>query len=465
MNEINPESVFILDLFNLQAKDVRSIGYFQRDHQSFFQITLEPKLDPCPDCHFEHPKIKNYVLKKISHALFSNRNCTIQYRARRYVCPLCHRTYYEHNPFVFQSMKISTLTIMNCLRDLKDFNETFTSVARRYHISPTSVCSIFDSHVQVSRKPLPKVINFDEVYAFRSKESKYVCVLLDFVKQVPIDLLPQRRFNYLSDYFSKIPLEERKKVKLVCSDMYDVYRTISKKYFPNCVCSVDRFHVSQEFHRKMNAVRIRVMNGLGSKHKNYYILKKFNWLLFKDPLAKDRNGQPLFDIHADRRYNQHYKRFMNYYDLREELLKTNTELNEAYELKLEFNRFYKENTYQTAQNALHQLIARFINSHLDEMHLFGKTLIKWQQEIINSFLSVYHEYKVNKDDGTVAVLDRKISNSIIENRNKVIKCIKHNANGYTNWDRFRNRVMYVLDPNENFHLEPIEKDKDGGSKP
>ncbi len=41
-----------------------------------------------------------------------------------------------------------------------------------------------------------------------------------------------------------------------------------------------------------------------------------------------------------------------------------------------------------------------------------------------------------------------------ENRNKIIKCIKNNANGYTNWLRFRNRVMYVLDPNATFSLEP-----------
>ena len=29
--------------------------------------------------------------------------------------------------------------------------------------------------------------------------------------------------------------------------------------------------------------------------------------------------------------------------------------------------------------------------------------------------------------------------------------------GYTNWLRFRNRVMYVLDPNATFSLEPKEK--------
>ena len=67
------------------------------------------------------------------------------------------------------------------------------------------------------------------------------------------------------------------------------------------------------------------------------------------------------------------------------------------------------------------------------------------------------EYKVEADKGQVVVCNKKVNNAIIENRNKIIKCIKNNANGYTNWPRFRNRVMYVLDPNATFSLEPREK--------
>ena len=51
-----------------------------------------------------------------------------------------------------------------------------------------------------------------------------------------------------------------------------------------------------------------------------------------------------------------------------------------------------------------------------------------------------------------------MNNGIIENRNKVIKCIKHNANGYSNWKRFRNRLMYVLDKDATYRLTPIKGD-------
>lgn len=57
----------------------------------------------------------------------------------------------------------------------------------------------------------------------------------------------------------------------------------------------------------------------------------------------------------------------------------------------------------------------------------------------------------------MVVCNKKVNNAIIENRNKIIKCIKNNTNGYTNWSRLCNRVMYVLDPNATFSLEPREK--------
>lgn len=66
-----------------------------------------------------------------------------------------------------------------------------------------------------------------------------------------------------------------------------------------------------------------------------------------------------------------------------------------------------------------------------ELQIFADTLIRWKQEIINSFLII---------PGT----QKRLNNGLIENRNKSIKLLKHSSNGYTNWSRFRNRVLYTL---------------------
>ena len=301
---------------------------------------------------------------------------------------------------------------------------------------------------------LPEIINFDEVYAFKSEKSKYVCVLLDFKKQIPVDVLPNRKKEYLLNYFQKIPLEERKKVKYACSDMYEVYRDVVHKVFPEAKHLLDYFHLSQDFHKKMNEVRIKVMKGYKDDKASdeYYLLKKFNWLLFKNPEDEDKYGR-LFDVERERKYNSHFKSYMNYYDLRKKILEINNDLTICYSLKLELVDFYSKSTIDNAQVNLEHLIRSFIDTNIEEMIKFSNNLINWKQEIINSFTIVGTEYKVEADKGQVVVCNKKVNNAIIENRNKIIKCIKNNANGYTNWSRFRNRVMYVLDSNATFSLE------------
>ena len=66
----------------------------------------------------------------------------------------------------------------------------------------------------------------------------------------------------------------------------------------------------------------------------------------------------------------------------------------------------------------------------------ASTLGNQKKEIINSF----HTY-----DG------RKISNGAIERRNRIIKIILRLANGYTNFKRFRNRVLYILNKYETYN--------------
>lgn len=456
----SPEGTFINDTFNLDPADVEAMGY-RRDDQgnTIISIKLTPRATPCPDCGCRNAHIKNYVDKRINYKLLTDRKTTLIYRARRFICPVCRRTYYEYNPFAFGSQRISRRTVINVLTDLKDFNETMSSVARRYDISPTSVASIFDHHVDLSRNRLPEVLSIDENYCFKSDKSRYVCILLDFISQEPVDLLPSRRYDALASYLGNIPPEERRNVKVICTDMYEPYRSIARNYFRDARLSVDPFHTSQEFHRKMNNVRIRIMKGFNRKDRagdiSYYLLKKFNWILFKDTRAADKNGL-LFDPDRERVRNRKLDRYLNLYDIREMILAMDTQLTEVYDLKLELAEFYRDSTYETAQKNLQELIPKFYASSIEEMNAFGRTLANWRDEIVNSFIIVKYDYKVNRNDGTVTVHGQKSTNSIIENRNKYIKAVRNNANGYTNWKRFRNRILYVLRKDATFSLFPRE---------
>ncbi len=141
----------------------------------------------------------------------------------------------------------SVATVFNVLRDLKSPNATFTDVARRYGISTTSAINIFDRHVHISRRQLPECLALDEVYAFKSHDSDYVCVIVDYLDKKIVDVLPSRRKYDLLNYFMLIPLEERKKVKYVSFDMWETYRIVTKHVFPEACCIAD--HLCKALHK------------------------------------------------------------------------------------------------------------------------------------------------------------------------------------------------------------------------
>ena len=360
--------------FGLDFVDCQSIEISYEHHSCIVHLTLSPKPHLCPICNSLTSKIKSYSLRVIKHSVLHPLPCLIHYKARRYVCPTCSKTFYEHNPFISGNLKVSTATVYNVLQELKRPENTFQSVANTFHLSPSSVSNIFDKHIQVGRLPLSECICFDEVYAFHSDTSDYVCVLLDFTSKNIIDLLPSRRKRFLSDYFYKIPLKERERVKYVSFDMWHTYRDITKVMLPNALCIVDKFHVLQDLHKRVNSVRIDTMNRFYSirnrlKQKktmlkqnqqslppeeqdllqtadhNYYLLKKFDYLLFNQKTDQ-------LDPNVEKRYNHKLQRYLNKYDIYQLLLNIDPILKEAVEIKDDIYYFYRNNTYENAASRL-----------------------------------------------------------------------------------------------------------------
>lgn len=457
----------ILALFNLEDCDVDNVNFVNQGTFTAVHISLRANYPPCNCCGSEKVLIKGYVLKKINYAVLSDRNCILFYHARRYQCTTCNHTFYEENPFCFNQMKISTMTIQNVLRDLKNQSETFSSVARRYHISPTSVSSIFDQHVMMPRLPLTEVICLDECYAFhhQGEKSKYVLTILDYTSNIPIDILPSRKKEYMQSYFMAIPEKERKKVRFLATDMYKPFRYIAKNVFSHSLHCVDRFHVAQELSRKVDAVRIRVMKSVQKYIPNtkqltdeYYLLKKFNWLIFKRRDAADRDHIPLFDPGRKKLMNNKLQKMLNYHDIRKWIEGIHPDLETAWRLRDDLTDFYEDNTRETASEHIDELIQSFYKSNIPEMIEFAGTLGTWREEILNAFYVVGYSHKVTKD-GQVVTSERRPNSSILEQKNSILKIIKHNANGYTSWPRFRNRCLYVLRPEARPLLNPIASEK------
>lgn len=456
----------ILKFFNLERNSIKDFSITHKSDGLYISVTLNVKPHQCPICGQLTTKIKDYQEKKIVHSVLTSKNCYIIYRARRYRCPHCHKIFYEHNPFTFGSSRISVATVYNILQDLKAPNETFVSVALRHHVSPTTAVNIFDQHVHMSRRPLPSCLAMDEVYAFKSHNSQYVCVLVDYLDKKIIDVLPSRHKDTLMNYFMLIPLEERKKVKFCSFDMWESFRIVANHVFPNVRCAVDHFHVIQDLNRRVDRVRLSVqkkyqktVNELNHKKKcqngklsiedqlaleeasrHYYVFKKFNWLLYS-------SNSKILDNNMEKRFNRRLGGYYNYSDLYDYMIHSSSDLETACNLQYEVKNFYEHCNEKSAKEKIEELIIDFRSCPVDDVSQFANVLTKWKREIINSFIIV------DSNKG------RKMNTAIVENRNKSIKLIKHASNGYLNWERFRNRILFSLNADSTFYMTNIKKEK------
>ena len=402
----------------------------------------------CPSCHRFTKKIKEYRTKKIKHAKLLNERCTIIYSARRLLCPHCGSTFFEEDPFESQYLRISDKTVENTLRLLKDYNQTFASVAGTVGLTRTEVIKIFDEHVQVERKPLSVSVGMDEFYFSRHASHKYALFILSLNKGYVIDMQPNREKHRIISYFRSITKKERDIVRYFSIDMNDNYREAIQICFPRTLICVDPFHVIKNLNKALDDVRLRILRRFSDNKRSdeYYLLKYRKELLFKDvPYEEWKNI----------RHNHHFRYRMSEKRMQEMILDIHPDLSKAWHLKERYMHFDDaEVTMEERRDHFDHLTEDFISSGIPEMISFGLTLHNWRIEILNSFHTITK--KVTSSDGSWKTITARVTNGPVEGRNKYIKTLLKLANGYTNFDRFRNRAMFVLNKRESWSGSKLE---------
>lgn len=125
------------------------------------------------------------------------------------------------------------------------------------------------------------------------------------------------------------------------------------------------------------------------------------------------------------------------------ILKISPELENAYKLKKKYAHLNRYTRYDEADKKLWTFIDEMKGSPCPEIQKMRKTLIHWFEEIKNSF---------------IIINGKRLSNGIMESRNGIAKEIKNNANGYRNFARYRNRCLYVMNPDITPNLAGCTKD-------
>lgn len=415
----------IINALNLKDEDVDSIASISSFQNEDFLITLKLKDHICPSCGSLTHSIKDYKIRTIHQKVFLQFNSVIYYKVRRYICNSCGKSFIEKNPFGCGNKRIPPAMIIQVLDALKPFNSTFSSVARNFDVSVSSVIDIFDKHVQMRRKPLSSILCWDEFYFNRHSKYKYAFMIMDFEKKVILDIIESRHMNILSSYFYTIPVQERSHVRYIIIDMYKNYRDLAKIYFPKAVICVDPFHAMKRINDALNSIRKRILRKYNDdKDSESYKLLKYRYRL----ILKNR-----CDLEIEKR---RYDKIVNYSiterDMLDKILSIDKHLKNAYYIKekyVSFNCSKKEyfKGRKEKEEELDDIMRAMAESKIHEFIDCIKTLNTWRDEILNSFSWIN---------------DKRVSNGPIEGKNTYIKKIISNANGYSNFERARNKFMY-----------------------
>lgn len=384
----------------LGIKDAIITKIESRPKEPIVDIWLEIKRDihQCPRCKELTDTIHDYRMHTVKGPPFGEHFIIFHYRKRRYRCTACGKRFDEKNSFVPKYHRMSVSLISFILKELKS-TYSIVSIAKRCNVSHFTVQRLLDCIAPGITK-IPEVLSIDE-FKGNTDTGKYQCILTDPKNHKALEILPGREAHHLSSYFSSFSREERNNVKVVVIDMWKPYYDIAKAYFKNAIVVIDRFHYIRQVFWAFDKIRREEQSRLSKERRRYFKRsKKLLWARFKN-LSKE-NQQAV-----------------------EVMLSISERLRTAYLLKEKFLEFIDATSFEEAKQKLSAWYLYVSSSQLPEFDYCFKTIFRWQDSILNSFKVPY-------------------SNGYTEGVNNKIKVLKRNAFGVRNFNRFRTRILYMM---------------------
>ena len=406
----------------ISIKSIDEININDRNCKVISVVSTVTKVK-CPECNkytkSVHDKLKPTKTKFVKVAEYE---CYLSIERKRFICRNCNKRIIEDVEIINKGKNISNMLEIKIRKDLLRQCYSIKDIADINNVSSDKVRNIlldtmndYPDYVRT----LPNVISFDEFKA-DTNEGKYAFIMNDPIKKKTLDILPNRKKDYLISYFTKV--ENRGNVKYVISDMYEPYLIVTKVMFQNAKYVVDRFHYTEYIMDALDNIRIKLQKNYGYDSKEYKLLKnKKNVSL----LRKYSNDISWYVYTKRYEYGRYVDKLP--IDILNQLLGIDEELEKGYLLKeLFLDIIHHDFTSKEAKIELLNWIDLCNESGIDEFIEAAKTISNWLEYICNSFI------------------DKRFSNGYTEGLNNKIKVIKRVAFGYKDFKFFRLRLLYIL---------------------
>lgn len=454
------DNTYALTVLNLPANDL-VLKELIRNVDGTVLVTIEKKPAPvyCEECGTRMHS-KGIYQRSVNHPVLNGPyagHVLLKVRQHKWKCPACQHFSSDSFQFLEKGKQSTDIVPLMILKELKDPNVTCRQAADRLHVSDTYVHVTFMRYVNLQRLPLSSIISIDEVYLDIDHQRRYAMVIMDFIRNEVIDILPGRGKEVTDAYFASISREEKDQVQFVVSDMYKPYIAYAGTVFRHAKAVVDSFHVISWLLNKMNLYingvkkRYQEIDARKLQEKNYTtnrdhktirdsrevtLLKKYRWILLKN--------------NDNIEYSEQYRHmrgmggaYLNTWQLEKMFMDLDSHFPEMRRLKemyISFNRTHI-NDLEGAARDLDILISEYRSSSVYLFHEFADTLSQYRTEIIASFTYISMD-SVKIEADTISTLKR-ISNGPMEGFNNIPKDMKRAAGGVSNFEFIRNRILWA----------------------
>ena len=366
-----------------------------------YEVYLEvPRKESiCPHCGNTTNIIKDYRIQRVKDLDLAGTSLTVTLRKRRYICRHCHKSFTENNPLIKRYQHFTSRFYNYIFKELQSM-QSFKHIAKKFSVSVTSVVRWFDNISYPKAPVLPEIFSIDE-FKGNANNEKFQCNISDPVNHRIIDILPSRKQEDLCTYFRlNYSLTERCRIKTVVMDLSSLFKSTITLLFPNAEIVADKFHVTRLVNWSMEAVRKRIQKKFFKERRKWFkrskniLLKANSKLSIEDSLVLNR------------------------------MLAADSELEKAYILKERFKEIFYFKTEEAAKQALSDWLMLAADLAIPEFKHCITTFTKWSKEIINT-------------------VKYRVSNGFIEGSNNKIKVLKRISYGVQNFERFRNRILYL----------------------
>ena len=376
----------------------------------------------CPECGCIDALIKDYYYTNTRFTTNDGLVIIIRIKRVRFKCKTCGKTFTIPITGIERYGKISKQARQLIIKEFYK-QKSFSLIGVDYCISTNQVMHIFDEEFPfVNRKKLPEAMCIDEI-SFKTDDGSYAAIIYDHSSKTIIDVIRNRQAAYLDDYFNHCSFYERSKVKYFISDLYEGYVTVKERFFRDAIHIADLFHVIRLLRTEISRLRVRTYKEHTEEGDIERAYMKFHWENFEKYMTKEDLDEPY--------YSRKEKMSFTTWYMMKSCLSLDMAFWEAYSILQELLCYYKYKDYEDCLDFVERISSRLINTGHEDLVRVGTTYREWKYEIANA---LHYKNELNK----------RYSNGPAEGLNNSIKTLVKDANGYRNFERFRKRLMIVV---------------------